>query len=340
MNSRVIGPRLVARSLAWRFVCFCALALLAWPAPSAAQNQAAEFQQELEAGRTAIGQRDYLQAGKHFIKANQLHDQKCSECYLWLARMEMGEGSLKQALLQADQSVAVAATDAERANAQLYRGVILSRQGNPAQAEAAFKAASAANPACVECRFNLGLVLLKESKDAEGVAVLKTVAPQFAGTPRGREIQRFIDDPSRVRKTYAPEFSAKLSTGEEVNLDTLKGKVVLLDFWGIWCAPCRVSLPLLKDLASKVDPAKVAILSIDEYDPKPEWEKFIKANGMTWGQVYDANFSLHSIFGVDGFPRYYVLSKDGIILEEFKGWNQNGEATISDAINRALKNNN
>lgn len=340
MNSRVIDARLVAWSLAWRFVCFCGLVLLAWPALSAAQNQTAEFQQELEAGRAAIAQRDYLQAGKHFIKANQLHDQKCSECYLWLARMEMGEGNLKHALLQADQAVSAAATDAERANAQLYRGVILSRQGNPGQAETAFKAAAAANPACVECRFNLGFVLLKESKDAEGVAVLKTVAPQFAGTPRGHELQRFIDDPSRIRKNYAPEFSAKLSTGEEVNLDTLKGKVVLLDFWGTWCAPCRVSLPSLKDLAAKVDPAKVAIISIDEYDPKPKWEQFIQSNGMKWGQVHDEDRALHNAFRVDGFPRYYILSKDGIILEEFKGWNQNGESTISDAINRALKNNN
>jgi len=78
-------------------------------------------------------------------------------------------------------------------------------------------------------------VLLKESKDAEGVETLKTVAPKFAGTPRGREIQRFIGDPGRIRKHYAPEFSAKLSNGQEINLDTFAGKVVLLDFWGTWC---------------------------------------------------------------------------------------------------------
>lgn len=337
MNHRSIAFPSFARCLGLRRFSWCILFLLIVPAAFAAQNQTAEFQQELEAGRAAIAQRDYLQAGKHFIKANQLHDQKCSECYLWLARMEMGEGSLKQALLQADQAVAVAATDTERTNAQLYRGVILSRQGNPGQAETAFKAAAAANPGCVECRFNLGFVLLKESKDAEGVAVLKTVAPAFAGTPRGRELQRFIADPSRIRKAYAPEFSAKLKTGEEVSLDTLKGKVVLLDFWGVWCAPCRVSLPSLKDLAAKMDPAKVAIISIDEYDPKPQWEQFTQANGMNWSQVYDGDRTLHDAFHVDGFPRYYILSKDGIILAEFKGWNQNGESTINDAINRALK---
>ena len=58
---------------------------------------------------------------------------------------------------------------------------------------------------------------------------------------------------------------------------------------------------------------------------------------MNWGQVYDADLSLHNVFGVDGFPRYYILSKDGIILEQFKGWGETGESTISDAIARALK---
>jgi len=309
----------------------CSLSLCAQAPPNS------EFQSELEAGRNAAGQSDYLNAVQHFVKANQLQQNTCSECYVWLARMDIEVGKLELALTQIDKAVATATTAPEKSTAQLYRGVVLGRQNNLPQAEAAFKAASAANPDCVECRFNLGFVLLKEGKDAEGVKVFKTVAAAFAGTPRGREIQRFIADPGRIRKNYAPEFSARARSGEEINLDTLKGKVVLLDFWGAWCVPCRTSLPLLKDLASRVDPNKVAIISIDEYDAKPKWEQFVQSQGMTWPQVYDGDYSLHNAFGVDGFPRYFVLSKDGIILEQFKGWNQNGEATISDAIARALK---
>ena len=303
----------------------------------AAQVQTKEFERELEAGKQAAGQGHYPEALSHFTKANDLREDKCSECFVWLARIEMAKGNLKQALDWTEKASASAGGAPERASAQLYRGIVLTRQGNLGQAETAFKAASAANPACVECKFNLGFVLLKEAKDGEGAAVLKTVAREFAGTPRGHEIQRFIDDPSRIRKNYAPEFSAKLRSGEEINLDTLKGKVVLLDFWGTWCEPCRVSLPSLKELAAKVDPAKVAIVSIDEGDSRENWERFIEKNGMTWFQVYDGDRSLHRDFGVDGYPRYHVLSKDGIILEQFKGWKQNGESTISDALARALQ---
>jgi hypothetical protein len=86
-----------------------------------------------------------------------------------------------------------------------------------------------------------------------------------------------------------------------------------------------------------VDPAKVAIVSVDEGDSKESWERFVKTNGKTWLQVYDGDLALRHAFHVDGYPRYYVLSKDGIIAAEFKGWAQTGETTISNAIAEALK---
>lgn len=315
-----------------RFLTPCFAVLLC-----AAQTSNPEFEREFTAGKQAIEQNQFTDSASHFSKANRLRQEKCSECYVWLARIDMAEGKLNQGLSETENAIATAASAPERASAQLYRGLVLGREGNLAAAEVAFKAAAAANPQCVECRFDLGFVLLKESKDAEGVEVLKSVAPEFANTPRGREIQRFIADPSRIRKNFAPEFSARLRNGEELNLDTLKGKVVLLDFWGVWCSACRVSLPLLKQLAANADPAKVAIVSIDEGDSPKQWEQFIDDNGMTWAQVYDQDRSLYRAFGVDGFPRYFVLSKDGIILNEFKGWQQNETDEIAVTLERALK---
>jgi len=304
--------------------------------PYALQAPAPEFERELAAAKQAVDQNQFADAATHFSKANHLRQDQCSECYVWLARIDMVEGKLAQARSETENAIATATSAPERATAQLYRGLVLGREGDLAQAEVSFKAAAAANPQCVECRFNLGFVLLKESKDAEGVEVLKTVASEFGGTPRGREIQRFIEDPGRIRKHFAPEFSARLRTGEEINLDTLKGKVVLLDFWGTWCGACRVSLAIVKELAAKADPAKMAVVSIDEGDPPKKWAQFIDENGMKWPQVYDEDRSLYHAFGVDGFPRYFVLSKDGVILNEFKGWQQNEKDDIASALERAL----
>jgi thioredoxin-like negative regulator of GroEL len=320
----------------WRFIIVGFVIVLQAALPRAVYGQNSEFDRELAAAKEAVERNESAEAISHFGKANELRQGKCSECYVWLARIEMAAGQTDQALAHIEQALATATSDVERSRAQLYDGVALARQNNLLRAEAAFRGAVAVDPACLECRFNLGFVLLKESKDAEGVQVLKTVASSFSGTPRGRELQRFIDDPSRVRKDFAPEFSATLSSGEPINLDTLKGKVVLLDFWGTWCKPCLASLPLLKDLAANVDPRKVAIVSIDEDEPKETWERFVQSKGMNWAQVYDGDRALSRAFSVDGFPRYVVLSKDGIILAQFKGWSEGGESTIKTAIGRAL----
>jgi thiol-disulfide isomerase/thioredoxin len=301
-----------------------------------AQDQSADFQSELAAGKRAATQADYTDAVVHLNNANRLQREKCSECYVWLSRVDLASGQFDEGLKHLEQALAAAANDHERSSAQLYRGVILGRENNLLLAETAFRAAAASDPSCAECTFNLGFVLLKESKDAEGVRVLKGILPQFAGTPRGREVQRFIDDPSRVRKSFAPEFSTTLNSGEKINLDALKGKVVVLDFWGTWCAACRASLPLVKSLAASINPQKVAIISIDEDDPKEQWERFVERNGMSWGQAYDGDHSMRRSFTVDGFPRYFVLSKDGIILAQFKGWNQDSDAAIKTAIGRGL----
>lgn len=306
------------------------------------ENQTAESQTpnadvEVKAGLQAIQHGDYAEATTHFTQANDLQKGKCFACYFWLARIKASRGELDEAINQAEKAVTVAGNARQTSIAHLYRGVFLSQEGNLVAAEAAFTTALAADQDCLECAFNLGFVLIKESKDEQGVKVLKAIAPKFAGTPRGHEIERFIANPSLVRKDLAPQFSAHASDGEEINLDTFKGKVVLVDFWGTWCAPCRVSLPLLKDLASKIDPSKVAIMSVDEGDSRDAWERFIREKGMTWTQVYDGDLALHHAFRVDGYPRYFVISKDGVIVAEFKGWKQDGEATISEAISAALQ---
>ncbi len=201
-----------------RFSPFLTLLASLCSVPLVAQSRNPEFDRELAAGRQAAEEGNYADAATHLTAANRFRQGKCSECYVWLARIEMAKGNLSQASEQIAKAVATAGAGPQQATAQLYRGVVLSRQGDLGQAETAFRAASAANPACVECRFNLGFVLLKESKDAEGVAVLKAVAPEFAGTPRASEIQKFIADPGRIRRNYAPEFSAKLRSGEEISL--------------------------------------------------------------------------------------------------------------------------
>lgn len=326
INKRILLPALLA-----------ATAMMAFgqePGPEAAQ--------ELSAGKSDLSHHRYDDAAKHFKKAIKLEHESCSSCFVWLLRTQLGQGKLDDALKNGEQALKTAHSDRERAEASLYRGVIFSRMANGKAdklkaAEEAFRDAAAANPECTDCKFDLGFVLLKEGKDNDGVAVLQAVLPEYKNEPKQREIQRFIADPSRARKDFAPEFSARLSNGQEVSLDTLRGKVVLLDFWGAWCPPCRESVPTLREISGKADASKVIVISIDEGDSKEKWSQFVQKNGMTWGQIYDEDHSLVDIFAVNTFPHYFLLNKDGIIVHKFSGWSHGELAILNKAIESALK---
>lgn len=309
--------------------------------PCFSQSPDSKYEKELSAAKDSFNRTRYDDAIKHFRKAEKLRAEPCRECLIGMLRSHMHMGDLKSALKEADKALAISATGKQQAEAELYRGAIFSRMptgaGTLANAETAFRAAVAANADCTECKFDLGLVLLRESKDQEGVEVLKAVLPAYKASLQEPQIKRFIADPGRARKKFAPEFSARTSSGQELTIDSLNGKVVLLDFWGTWCPPCRDSVPVLKELAAKNDPSKVMIISIDEGDPSETWAEFIQKNGMTWVQVYDEDHSIMEAFGVQGFPHYFLLSKDGIVLQTFTGWSHGELFTLKKAIDSALQ---
>lgn len=308
---------------------------------SFAQSSNPRFEKELSEANQAFDSNRYDDALKHFKKADKINAGSCRECLIGMLRSHIHMGDLKNALKEADQAVAVSLNGKQQAEVQLYRGVIFSRmQRSPrdlSDAEAAFRSAVADNADCSECKFDLGLVLLREGKDAEGVQILNIVLPDYKGSLQEREIKRFIADPGRARKDFAPEFSARTSSGHEITIDALHGKVVLLDFWGTWCPPCRDSVPVLKELVARNDPSKVIIVSIDEGDSSEKWAQFVQKNGMVWPQVYDEDRSLMRAFAVHTFPHYFLLDKDGIILQTFSGWDHGELFTLKKAIESALK---
>ena len=80
-------------------------------ASGSAQGQISEFQSELDAGKQAAAQADYAGAVAHFNNANRLRQEKCSECYVWLARINLASEQFEEGLKHVDQALAVAAGD-------------------------------------------------------------------------------------------------------------------------------------------------------------------------------------------------------------------------------------
>src|SRR5262245_38163778 len=85
----------------------------------------------------------------------------------------------------------------------------------------------------------------------------------------------------------APVFSTQLVSGKTIALDSLRGKVVLLNFWATWCGPCAAEMPYFQTLANKYDSKDFQILAVD-YLEKPETiTKFTDKLGLKFDVALD-----------------------------------------------------
>jgi thiol-disulfide isomerase/thioredoxin len=109
------------------------------------------------------------------------------------------------------------------------------------------------------------------------------------------------------------------TSGQDLPLAALRGKVVLLDFWATWCGPCRQALPKLRQLQAVYGSEEFAVISVSEDDDEQVWRTFTGDHQMTWRQSFDGNGAKASQYGVQALPTYILLGRDGNIVGHYEG---------------------
>lgn len=201
-------------------------------------------------------------------------------------------------------------------------------------AETEFRQALVVDPFDPQVRFQLGVALLKQNKDAEGVKELAMVAAQPDDELAGKA-QALVANPRRAREWFAPSFEATTLQGGNISLSELAGKVVVLDFWATWCPPCRESIPELKELVKKFPPEKFVLISISADEKKDAWKNFVAAKKMDWPQVHDEDHRIGDKFNVHSFPTYLVIDGEGIVRQKISGMNP--QQSVASRIKETLK---
>jgi thiol-disulfide isomerase/thioredoxin len=132
---------------------------------------------------------------------------------------------------------------------------------------------------------------------------------------------RYISRPELVRARMAPPFAITTTGGQRISLDDLKGKVVLIDFWATWCAPCREAVPHLKAIAKKFQGQPLVVLSVSLDSDEQKWKDFIAKNEMTWLQYRDGGFDgpMAKLFAVNAIPHTFTIDTDGVLQDEHIG---------------------
>ena len=297
------------------------------PPQSVAQAQSdPALQQKLQAGRKALGSRQWMAAIRSFQEASHEAAGSCAECYLGLAAAYSGNGQLQDAVDACDRALRVATDNDSKATAHTIKGKALVEQAAKdrellAQAETEFRAAAQIESGNPLFHLWLGTVLLRESKTDDGIAELKKCLALDPSSPVAEPARLMLADPRRAGEEFAPNFRITTVEGQDLSLKQFTGRIVVLDFWATWCPPGRESVPELRDLTRIYDPAKLVLVSISADDDEAAWRQFISENRMQWAQYRDADKKLVNLFTVRAYPTYLVIDGDGVITNRIIGAN-------------------
>lgn len=125
---------------------------------------------------------------------------------------------------------------------------------------------------------------------------------------------------SAVESKPAPDITVKSINNESLTLSSLKGKVVLLNFWATWCPPCREEIPSMMKLNSAMagKPFQMVAISIDEGGKKAV-DDFFKESRFSLPTYLDPETAAAKVYGITGVPETFIIDKQGIIVKKVIG---------------------
>ncbi|MDX6404032.1 MAG: hypothetical protein QOH70_1487 [Blastocatellia bacterium] len=311
----------------------------------APQGNDASYDTEFQKGLMMLRRRLWEDALKAFKRANEMRNKQSSECFYGMAQAYQGLRAYKNVLESCDRVIELSANDT-RAQAQAYnlKGIALQTQAENKdqkklqEAEAAFRQGLALATGLPILQYNLGFTLLQEGRDPEGIAELRKFVELEKEGPKAEQALKMIENPRRAREAYAPDFSVTTSEGEYISLDDLRGKVVLLDFWGTWCPPCVSSVPELRDLRKRyAKESSFVMIGISSDGVEEKWRDFIVKNQMVWPQFLDRERKVQGAFEVTKFPTYIVIDHEGIVRYNASGSGPERMNSLDDAIRKQIK---
>jgi peroxiredoxin len=121
-----------------------------------------------------------------------------------------------------------------------------------------------------------------------------------------------------VEGAIAPEISLKTPEGDMLALSSLRGKVVLIDFWASWCGPCRKENPNVKKIYEKYKDRGFEIFAVSLDNNAAQWKGAIAKDGLTWKHVSDLGgwkSSAAQLYQVHSIPQTFLLDQEGRIVK-------------------------
>jgi thiol-disulfide isomerase/thioredoxin len=193
-----------------------------------------------------------------------------------------------------------------------------------------------------------GRALLKDFPDQKDPYMMLASVAQGSSADKARALLKEIntDQAPAEFKTMAAGILTKLDAvgkpldikftaidGRQVDLSAMKGKVVLVDFWAVWCGPCVAELPKVKAAYDKLHPKGFEIVGISFDKDKAKLENFVKEKDMAWPQYFDGKYwdnDYGKKYGIQSIPAMWLVGKDGNLVD------MNARENLADKVEKEL----
>lgn len=124
---------------------------------------------------------------------------------------------------------------------------------------------------------------------------------------------------SPVDTESAPDFVLPLQVGGQVSLYGLRGKVVLVDFWASWCAPCRQEAPALERAYLEYSGSGVEFVGVNIWDLPDNAASYVEQFGISYPNGVDEDGEIAIEYGVQGIPEKFFIDRNGLVRQKFVG---------------------
>lgn len=137
----------------------------------------------------------------------------------------------------------------------------------------------------------------------------------------------------------APNFTLTSLSGKEITLEKLRGKVVVLNLWATWCAPCRLEMPSMETLYEEFKGNKnfVLLAASQDTSDRATVESFVKKNGYHFTVLLDPKNILTTAYGATGVPETFVIAPDGRIVAHHLGAFDWSRPDVKEALDELMK---
>ena len=165
-----------------------------------------------------------------------------------------------------------------------------------------------------ETPFSLEVFLVKEKYINIGGASYEFTVDRYGNNLMLKPLAKKLPERTDLRVgSSAPDFSFKDLDGNARRLSDFRGKIVLIDVWGMWCAPCVKEAPKLAAVYKSLKSKNFEIVSLNKGDELVDLQKFIAEKQMNWIHTKTDEAFLN-LYRVDQYPTYFLLDKDGKII--------------------------